>query len=248
MATKSETTDLTVPEKNFLALADQDLRLALKENLGSGGTSVLDMPRIRVPAGGGLSWTVPTLEGPKPREFMEGVIIHWTPVRAMWRKDLGAGGNAPPDCTSRDGETGIGDPGGACDACPFNEFGSASGGTKSGKACREARGLLFLPSDSFLPFYLPAPVMSIKPLKDYFMRLASQALPYWGVVSKFGLEQAQNAGSITYSRIVPTFVRKLTPDERGAISAYRESILPAFNASATAALTQDDVLDNEPSS
>lgn len=239
MAKTEETAVTTTAPSGYLALAQPDLQVALRENLGQGGVDVLDMPRLRVPAGGGLAWTVPTIEGPKPREEVIGVLMHWTPVRAMWLKDLGTGGNTPPDCTSRDGETGIGDPGGDCATCPLNAFGSAKGGSQTGKACREARGILFLPEGEYLPFYLPAPVMSIKPIKDYFMRLSSQAKPYWAVVTRLKLAQAQNASGITYSKIEPTFVRELTPEERAAISGYRDSILPAFNA--TVSLTAADV-------
>lgn len=239
MASKEETTSIVPAPASggFLALAEPDLQLALRENIGTGKGDVLDLPRLRVPAGGGLAWTVPTIEGPKPREEIVGVIVHWTTVRAYWASELGqGGGNTPPDCTSRDGEIGIGNPGGACDVCPLNQFGTARGGAANGKACREARGLLFLPEGEFLPFYLPAPVMSIKNLKDYFMRLASGAKPYWSVVSRLKLAQAQNNGGITYSRIEPAFVRDLTPDERNAIKGYRDGIVPAFaNVELTAA-------------
>jgi hypothetical protein len=248
MASKTEDPETTkavatTPETGgFLSLANPDLQLAMSENLGpAGSTTLLDLPRLKVPAGGGLAWTIHTLEGPKPEAEIEGVIVHWTQVRAYWQSELGAGGgSAPPDCTSRDGEYGIGEPGGVCAECPMNQFNTAPG-NRPGKACREARGMLVAIEGQAMPMYLPAPVMSIKPLREYFMRLASAAKPYYGIVSSFKLEQAQNNGGVVYSRIVPGYVRDLSPEERKAIDAYRAAILPAFAANAV--LRKSDLVD-----
>lgn len=241
-ADKTTTAVALTDDQRYLMVSNPNLIEALRENLGPNGSAdKLDLPRLRVPAGGGLAWTVPTIEGPKPREYVEGVIISWSPVRAYWPQAIGdGGGNAPPDCSSSDGQIGIGTPGGACETCSFNQFGSkdAGGGTSNAKACREARGMLVLPQGELMPFYLPAPTMSIKTIKDYFMRLTSQGKPYHAVVTRFNLGQAQNKGGIVYSQIEPQWVRDLEDDERTALRAYRDAVVPAFTAAPR--LTQSD--------
>lgn len=229
MATKGTELELTDAQR-YLSVARPELRQALRENLGEGGgTSPLDLIRIRVPAGGGTAWQVPTLEGPKNFDEVRGVIIHWSTVRAYWPEALGqGGGNQPPQCTSSDGDIGHGNPGGDCDACPFNAFQTANGGEGSGKACREARGLLFLGEGELMPYWLPAPTMSIKPLKSYFMQLASRGKPYHTVVTALKLIQAQNANKIVYSQIEPRMMRELEPDEIEAMEGYRVAVVPAI--------------------
>lgn len=230
---KSTTAVEVLPDsQRYLSVAKPELRQALAENLGSGGsTTPLDLIRIRVPAGGGTAWQVPTLSGPKNQDSVRGVIIAWSPVRAFWPDALGTGaGNQPPACTSNDGERGIGNPGGDCESCPFNAFHTANDGAGNGKACREARGLLFLGEGELMPYYLPAPTMSIRPLKAYFMQLASRAKPYHSVVTELHLIQAQNATKITYSQIEPRMVRELDADEIAALEGYRAAVVPAITS------------------
>ena len=151
----------------FLALqADASNTLAIiRENLGNDRITDRDLDRITVPLGGGVTWTVPTLEGEDTAKSLEGIIVHWTSPRAYWATGMEVGGNTPPDCSSPGGEIGYGDPGGDCYTCPLNQWGSADGG--SGKACKEKRMLFLLRATDLLPIVIQAPSTSIQPVKPY---------------------------------------------------------------------------------
>ena len=222
--------NLVPATSGYLAtIGNPDMAVALRENLDPNG-SVLDLPSVRVPAGGMTLWTVDTLEGPQTVKEIEGVILHRANARAYWPKGLGEGGDPVPSCASADGRRGIGTPGGDCSVCPFNQFGTAKDGTAAGKACREAIALLVLVESQALPIRLVVPTMSMKPINAYFMRLASNGKPFHAVVSAFRLVQARNATGITFSTVEPRFVRNLSADERAGLEGYRAAVLPAFNA------------------
>ena len=208
----------------------------VKENLGGQAPGTFDLPRIRIPSGGGIAWTVPTLEGPDAMKELRGVIIKWQTMRAYWAtafEDSGAG--TPPDCNSADGEWGKGNPGGNCATCPLNEFGS---GKDNSKACKEVRMLFVLRFGDILPVAIPLAPMSIKPCKDYFMGLASEKrVPFYGVETVLTLEQAQNKGNIKYSKAKFGYGRALTSEEVAYVKQFRE----AFGTVIDAQIARDDV-------
>src|SRR5688500_11912452 len=84
----------------------------IRANTAGEEVGVGDLDRIRVPTGGGTLWTVPTIEGEKSERELVGIIVHVARRRAYW-SDPSPTGN-PPDCSSRDCITGVGDPGGEC--------------------------------------------------------------------------------------------------------------------------------------
>jgi len=87
----------------------------LRDNVGEAGIQALDLPRIKVTPGGSTIWLIATLEGEESTKTVEGVFLGWRNARIYWKKAMNeGGGKQPPDCTSRDGFVGIGDPGGAC--------------------------------------------------------------------------------------------------------------------------------------
>lgn len=201
----------------------------LSANLGGEAPGAFDLPRIRIPAGGGLAWTVPTLDGPEPTKALTGVIVMWHTSRGYWARSFeDSGTGTPPDCSSSDGMNGVGTPGGLCARCPQNEFGSAG----AGKACKEARLLYIIRPGDILPTVIALAPMSIKPCKDYFLGLAAERrVPYYAVETTITLEQAKNAGGITYSRAKFTPGRTLADDEVQRIRAYRDSLSPVLSSS-----------------
>jgi hypothetical protein len=207
----------------------QSLGDTVRENLGETGIAPRELPRIRIPAGGGSSWEVPTLEGVESMQTISGVIVHWKTMRAYWDVAFEQSDGAPPKCTSDDGIVGIGAPGVACKTCPFNQFGTADSGAKSGKACREVLALFFLAEGDTLPFFIPLPPMSIRAMRDFFARLTQRATPFWSVETKLALEQDKNRQSIRYSKAVPTLGRILNDAERARIQEYRTYIKPAID-------------------
>ena len=208
-----------------LALVQQ----AIAENVGVGGVSEFDFERIKIPAGGGPMFTINTLEGETAEKTITAVIILARDSRGYWAKSPeDGGGNAPPDCHSNDGITGIGTPAGNCQDCPLAEFGSATKGGKNtkGQACKAMRQLFLLTGGSLLPVVLTLPPTSLKAAKQYMLRLAGQGVPYWGVVTRIGLEQATNEANQKYSKATFAFVSKLDDDQRAKARAYSEMLKP----------------------
>jgi len=221
------TTELTIIEQVQAQLAELPRVAALvRENLG-GGVGPLDLARIRIPAGGGLAWTYPTAAGPKPRESFDGVILHRQSARAYWSTALDAGsGNAPPDCRSDDAEIGVGDPGGDCARCPMAQFGSKEG--TNAQACKALSLLYVMVPGEGLPVVVVAPPTSLRPVKDYMLRLTSAGSAYWGVVTRFGLESSKNANGIAYSRLALTMSGALDEASQSAIADARVQMAPLF--------------------
>jgi hypothetical protein len=226
----------------IMQLDKQELMEVMQENLGvNGGLSSFDLDRIKVPSGGMTVFEVPTLEGTEARTAVEGVIVFWTEPRAYWTKSMDEGdGNTPPDCSSPDGVVGHGlYEGQACATCPLAQFGSDPKGT-GGQACKQMRLLFMVNEDSLLPFVVQVPPTSIKPIKQYFLKLASKGVPYYGVKTKLTLEKAKNGGGITYAKIVPALAGVLSKEDRAKFKAYQESIKPAL--SQVEIIQQDDVV------
>ena len=189
----------------------------LKENFGSEKLDRFALTHIKLPSGGGLSWTVPTLEGPKPMEVVEGVILSHQKNRAYWRESFAStGGGSPPDCSSLDAEVGRGDPGGPCHACPFQEWGSAvddKGEPSDGQACRLVRVIYLLRPASIMPSVIPIPPSSLKAFNAYSMMLTDENHTISSVVTKFGLAQDKNKKGILYSKVKLSVGKVLTKQE-----------------------------------
>lgn len=206
-------------EQPFLALQPQGLEI-MRANLPALTVAPWDMDRAKVPSGGGSTWEIPDLdEGIKAVKSLEGIILHWLSIRSYWKSGLddpdglGAG---PPDCNSNNGAIGTGDPGGVCASCPMNAWGSARKG--AGKACGEKRILFLLQSNAYLPLLVQVPTMSVRPLNQYMMRLASTGTMYHNVVTGLTLERSQQrGGGLTYSKMVFRKVRSLSDVEVAAV-------------------------------
>jgi len=223
------TEQLLQPEPQAVILAfhtDLDaINAALSTNIGAGGLSEFDLPRIKMPAGGGLQWAVPTLEGEAMEPAIEGVIVLARDTRAYYSQPISeTGGSQPPDCWSADGTTGSGKPGGACLACPLARYGSAPG--SRGQACKQIKQLFVLRGSLLLPEVVTLPPTSLKAAKQYLLKLTSQGVPYYAVVTRIGLERTRNAQGIAYSRAVLSFVRRLAPEEVERAREYHEMLKP----------------------
>jgi hypothetical protein len=201
------------------------INTALSTNIGAGGLSEFDLPRIKMPAGGGLQWIVPTLEGESSEPYVEGVIVLARDTRAYYARPIAeSGGGQPPDCSSADAITGTGDPGGACMACPLSKYGSATGG--GGQACKQMKQLFVLRGAQLLPEVVTLPPTSLRAAKHYMLKLTSQGMPYYAVVTKIGLERTKNSQGIAYSRATFAFVRRLTQAECERARQYHEMLKP----------------------
>jgi len=221
----------------FVALANRTETVdLLMENFGGDADlSPWDLQRIRIPAGGSQAWTLPSLDGGVvSTPAIECVVLVQRPGRALWRS--ATPDNRPPDCSSTDGRVGVGDPGGNCAACPYNQWGSDPKGGP-GKACKELRQLFMLRPEDRLPALLTLPPTSLKPWRQYKWQLTNAGLVYYGVLNKFGLRQRPNKAGQLVSVIDPSMLRKFNEDEMAGIRELRAAIQPML---ARVQITEED--------
>lgn len=127
-------TEIAVNE-GFAALANRDV---LNEAMADDCQGLeFSFDRVKLPTGGGTAFEIPSAESDETEmaKDITGVIVYNHPAYAYYR-DKYTGGNNPPDCGSFDGVTGIGNPGGNCQNCPYNKFGSGEG--QSNRYCDTA--------------------------------------------------------------------------------------------------------------
>ena len=150
-------TEIAVNE-GFAALANRDV---LNEAMADDCQGLeFSFDRVKLPAGGGTAFEIPSAESDESEmaKDITGVIVYNHPAYAYYR-DKYTGGNNPPDCGSFDGVTGIGNPGGNCQNCPYNKFGSGEG---QSKLCKNKRMLYILREGELFPITLSLPTGSLK--------------------------------------------------------------------------------------
>lgn len=207
----------------------QNIGEIIRNNLGGEQVTPADLTRIKVPAGGGTSWEVPGADGEtEPVKTIEGIIVHTTRRRAYWPNTNPSG--EPPACVSTDCVTGHGNPGGRCQDCPFDQFGSQikqDGGAGRGKSCKESRLVFLLRAGMKLPDVVVVPPGSLKPAKQYLLKLS---VPYYAVLSRLTLDRAQNKDSIAYAQIHFRNVGMLDAEMAKGIMQYATELRSVFEA------------------
>jgi hypothetical protein len=215
-----------------------EIRDAVAANLGDSGMSATDFERIKIPAGGGTAWTLQTLDGEEMVKELTGIIVAWRDTRAYWSVPLEqSDGNMPPDCYSLDARTGTGKPGGDCHKCLFAQFGSDPKG--EGQACKLVRQLFFVREENLLPEIVSLPASSVKPARQYFMRLASKAVPCYSLITKIGLEKTKNPQGIVYSRATFTSGGRLSAEQAARIKEYAAMLKPLLESAPSAPTARD---------
>ena len=210
---------LTPSNEGFLALNDFNLNDALCEEMNGLSSS---FERIKIPAGGSTIFEIPSDNPDEPETVKEfsAVILYHHPLFAYY-KDKYTGGSNPPDCGSFDGVTGTGNPGGLCDNCPYNVFGSGENGAK---ACKNRRRIYLLREGEIFPMILSLPTGSLKDFTRYIMRLLSKGKKSNAVVTKFTLKKATNNNGIAYSQAQFSVDRDLTAEEYALIAGLTEQV------------------------
>lgn len=150
----------------------------------------LNFPRVKMPSGGGLTFEVPGASSrPEIAQTLQGIILYHHPTNNYW-----PGGNedenAPPSCSSMDGECGVGNPGGPCCECPHNQWGTGRMGF--GKACKNGFSLYLLRSGEFLPLHFSLPPTSIKAFTDFVTTFTSRRRTVNGSLVEIGLEKTNS--------------------------------------------------------
>lgn len=218
----TKNTEIAAMNENegYLALRDFDLGGMLSEELA--GLN-LTFERIKIPSGGGVIFEIPGDDPANPdtvKDF-EAVILYNHAMNAYYKEEY-KGGNNPPDCGSFDGIIGTGVPGGRCDKCPYNEFGSGKEG--SGKACKNRRRMFLLREGELFPVILSLPTGSLKDYTKYVTRLMAKGLKPSSVVTRFSLKRANSSTNIVFSQAQFALARKLTPEEAKLVASYAAQI------------------------
>lgn len=231
-STPVESKEVAVSEYKALSAPAERMSAILGNNLGGASIRPFDLDRVKVPSGGATTWEVPSLKGPEATRELTGIIIAARDSKQYWQKRADDGGSAPPDCVSTDLITGVGNPGGSCQQCPFNQFGSAvdsNGMPARGKACKDTKLMLFIRPGDVLPLVISAPATSLNSAKKYFLRLAQSQLMYQSVVTKLTLKKERSAGGTDYAEIEFTYVRDLTEEEAKRSLAISDTMKAVFS-------------------
>lgn len=213
----------------------------LRDALGGETLAFKDLDRIKVPSGGGTTWEVPTLEGEQAMKELRGVIIQRATRRAYWpysMEERPDDDDGRPSCASIDGEIGVGEPGGECGLCPYNEFSSDLKGGP-GKACKETRQLFLLTENDLLPIAVTIPPGSLANAKAYFLRLLRNQLRPEEVVTRLMLEKAESQGKIKFGRVTFAMESRLSPDAKQRIHEFAAIMAPAMEQ--VAIIKQEEV-------
>ena len=164
----------------------------------------LNFQQVKVPAGGALQYEIPTEDPDNPdySRYLEGVMLYHHPSNAYWpeTEDGEDDDNAPPQCQALDGKFGHGSPGGLCDACGYNRFGTRG----RGKACKNMHMVYLLRSGEFMPLQISLPPTSIRPFNEFVSRaFLLRRRGICSAVVQLGLKKMNN-GKDDYS--VTTFM------------------------------------------
>lgn len=236
MATRTDSTpgtDLAIPGAtaagtfSLLRLGPKEVSEVMSVNLGGEQLRPFDLDRIKVPLGGLTTWQIPTLEGEVESKELTGIIVERKSVRSYWAQAFGTGEpNQPPDCHSDDSVMGHGDPGGPCGACPLSKFGPDS----ERPACRQTRMLFIILPTGTLPLVLSAPPTSLKSIQKYLLRLSSEGLPFYSVVTRFTLLKQTSRSGFPYSMITPNVAARLNPEQVEVMRLYAMQLEPLFQS------------------
>ena len=185
----------------------------------------LSFQRVKIPGGGSLQFERPgdDPEIPDYAKTIEGVIVYSHQASAYWPEGSEYDDSVTPLCSSVDGITGCGTPGGACAVCELNQYGTGTdskGNPSKGKACKNMRHLYILRDGEYMPILLALPPTSLRPYSDFVnASFVTRRRPAYASVVQIGLKRVEN-GSNLYS--IATF-RKLydfTGEQLAQIKAY----------------------------
>ncbi len=188
-----------------------EVQSLISDNLGGRTLDPSLLERITLPSGGGLSFTLPTLEGEEDLRSFDAVMLYYTTQRTYWSSPF-TGEDKLPDCSSMDGVTGVGNPGGACHECHYSLWhshvldkaapnGPVRPSGSNAKACKETRTVFLLRPGELLPLALSVPPSSLTPFGQYVQRLSRGRLRYSAVLTRFSLLRVKNDSGIEYARL-----------------------------------------------
>lgn len=221
MAKRTRETQMVtaIPQKGYLMLQGFDFNETIAEEMD--GLNAF-FERIKMPSGDTTVFQIPSEDPDEPelaKEF-SAVILYHHPIRAYFKSKY-TGATTPPDCGSLDAVEGYGSPGGICEHCIYNAFGT---GENNSKACKERRRLYLLREGELFPIMISLPTGSLKEFSRYLMRCLTKGCKSNAVVTRFSLAKATNKGGIAYAKAVFRMERKLADDEMALIARMSDQI------------------------
>lgn len=196
--------------------------------------------KIKVPSGGSLAYVVQGEDDGDEdyQKEIKGVVIFTHRLNGYWPGAFGEGDtNAPPVCSSMDGEKGRLADGSlpvtqegeliTCENCPFNQYGSAvdqKGNASRGKACKNMRRIYLMMDQDPNVYQLTVPPTSIREVSAQMKKILAEGVPYTGLIVKLTLEKAKNAGGIEYAKVAIKKAGLLPPEVAKQATALRREI------------------------
>jgi hypothetical protein len=242
--TEKKTEALTKADFQVLACPNEQFWQLIHTNLAGRHLTANDLDRIRIPAGGGLHWSIQGLYEDESVKELNGVVIYRTTPRAYWPEKFGGVG-VPPECTSPDGVNGTFGP---CATCKYGQWGSAvnaKGEPAKGQACKQMEHVFAYLPEGYLPSLIVLPPTSILPFEKYCNRLTSHGLLLHSVLTRFELEAVKNADGITYSRLRPSLFGKLSEEQATAIYQRAAALKGVFTAPEASEVHPEDYPNEE---
>ena len=231
-----ETTAVATISDSFYPALSEEAVVGIKEAMDAnlGGDSI--DPRklfstIKMPSGGSTAWEIPAIEGEDfvTKEFT-GIIMHIGTERAKYVGKYGE--NKVPECTSQDGVFGIGEPGGECMRCHYNQFDTHEE-HKGRKGCSEVKMVYFIMKNTGQfeaeewPMIMRVSAGSFGVLEDYRIKLAKSRIMIHSIETKFTLIKTKNKQDIDFAQMVMTRGEKVADKAMlSTIAEYKKGILP----------------------
>lgn len=225
----------TTENKTFAIIANKDLiNASLTEDVQ--GLN-LTFPKVKVPSGGATTFEIDTgdSENPEMVKELRCVIIVNQPAYSLF-KEAYNGESRLPDCYSSDGKTGVGDPGGDCAKCPFNQFGPD--GTKK---CKNKRALYLVFENQLFPSVLLLPTGSLQNFTKYAQANLFKQRKLSQVVTKITLKKATNKTGIPFSQAVFAFERMLSDDEKKKLTGLSDFVKEYAKSHVPQSQADDDI-------
>lgn len=232
MAKAKETKEVAVIDvQNYPMLLNpdqaSDVISAIQENFDGEEVSQRELFTVIPNMKGEDRWNgVETEDGLESFKELLGVILYIGSTRARFEGEYGRGSKIPL-CTSPDGITGHGDPGGACSECEYAKFG-ANGEVPE---CDQKRPMYVLVPEvsPVLPVVFNVPATNFGALKKYKATLSRFGNRLYDVETRFTLKSEKTQNQMDTSILVMELasnIRKTDPETHKKIVEFRNTLLP----------------------
>ena len=205
----SDSTALVPFDDAYSALTNPEETQMMLDALGGETLTMGDLDVVKAPSGGGLFFDV---DG-EPVKEITGVILATRVTRAFWDSDDDPDGSQP-DCSSRDGRQGFGNPGGACNTCELAKFSKDNEKPR----CKQNREFFVMRPGHALPTIVRVPPSSLKAAWKFIVAVVvKRKTPLTDFVFSVSLEKAKNAGGIEYAKMKFDALEKLEPEQAAQV-------------------------------